>query len=718
MKLLNALSVFFICLTFSSIGQVKQKTADKLFARMQYSQCVEMYDELTKKCIKEKKSCDYENVRKAGVSHYQLFQMDGAIQHFKHLKSVNQLKEKDAEYYIQALRFTGKYEDASNELKEAFAKFPTNIYFATLIHDQSKFKGLFADSSVFRIAKTNISSAYGDFSPTYYEKGLVYATKSKNTEVINGRYGWDNAYYVSLLQAPFEQDTIVNNGKLLRNKFLSKAHDGPVDFNTEENQMVITKNIIGKQKGKPVVVLALYFSQKLNGKWTELEPFQHNSKEYNVGHGCFSADGMKLYFASDMPGGNGGTDIYVSEREGNFWSKPVNLGSIINTEKNELFPFIFEEQLFFASNGHFGLGGLDLFEANIHSGKVQNLGYPVNSSADDFGLIVDSSGLNGYFSSNRKDAIDKIYSFEKKEIYIDVIVNVFEKYIENEIVPSQPITLKNEVTGEEENYFSDSNGDLHLKVRQNERYTFSTSKEDFKLKNPVELLVEKATKDTTYRCELILLPTKITIALKIVAKDTRKPIDKATGVIYKFNNGKDTTMFTNENGLVTLNVDRNKEYVAHGSKKGFIDDEQVFNTSHQDGKIIELELALTPIKKGEKFKLENIFYDLNKSTLRPESMASLDKLADFILKNDLTIELSAHTDSRGSATYNQKLSQARAQSCVDYLITKGVQTSKIKAKGYGEAQLVNKCKDGVKCTEEEHQDNRRTEVKILDFEKE
>lgn len=718
MKLLNALSVFFICLTFSSIGQVKQKTADKLFARMQYSQCVEMYDELTKKCIKGKKSCDYENVRKAGVSHYQLFQMDGAIKHFKHLKSVNQLKEKDTEYYIQALRFAGKYEDASNELKEAFAKFPTNIYFATLIHDQSKFNGLFADSSAFRIAKTNISSAYGDFSPTYYEKGLVYATKSKNTEVINGRYGWDNAYYVSLLQAPFEQDTIVNNGKLLRNKFLSKAHDGPVDFNTEENQMVITKNIIGKQKGKPVVVLALYFSQKLNGKWTELEPFQHNSKEYNVGHGCFSADGMKLYFSSDMPGGNGETDIYVSEREGNFWSKPVNLGSIVNTEKNELFPYIFEEQLFFASNGHFGLGGLDLFEANIHSGKVQNLGYPVNSSADDFGLIVDSTGLNGYFSSNRKDAIDKIYSFEKKEIYIDVIVNVFEKYTTNEIVPSQPITLKNEVTGEEENYFSDSNGDLHLKVRQNERYTFSTSKEDFKLKNPVELLVEKATKDTTYRCELILLPTKITIALKIVAKDTRKPIDKATGVIYKFNNGKDTTMFTNENGLVTLNVDRNKEYVAHGSKKGFIDDEQVFNTSHQDGKIIELELALTPIKKGEKFKLENIFYDLNKSTLRPESMASLDKLADFILKNDLTIELSAHTDSRGSATYNQKLSQARAQSCVDYLITKGVQTSKIKAKGYGEAQLVNKCKDGVKCTEEEHQDNRRTEVKILDFEKE
>lgn len=297
---------------------------------------------------------------------------------------------------------------------------------------------------------------------------------------------------------------------------------------------------------------------------------------------------------------------------------------------------------------------------------------------------------------------------------MDVIVQVFEKYEVNEIVPSHPITLINSSTGEEEEFFSNADGELHLRVKKDEVYTFSTKKEEFKLKNPVELSTKNVNVDTTFRCELILLPTKITIALKVIAKDTKKPIDLATTAIANFNFGKDTVMLTNKNGLVTINVDRNKDYVAHGSKKGYIDDQKSFNTSHEDGKIIELQLELTPIKKGEKFKLENIFYDLNKSTLRPESMAALDKLADFIIKNDLRIELSAHTDSRGSATYNQKLSQARAQSCVDYLLSKGVKKSQIVAKGYGESKLINKCKDGVSCTEEEHQDNRRTEVKILE----
>ena len=252
-------------------------------------------------------------------------------------------------------------------------------------------------------------------------------------------------------------------------------------------------------------------------------------------------------------------------------------------------------------------------------------------------------------------------------------------------------------------------------MRENEKYTFSSSKEEFKLKEPVSLQVNSATQDTTYKVELILLPTRITIALRIIAKDTRLPLEGATAIVTSLETKDDTTLVTNKQGLVTLNVDRNKSYNTFASKKGYLDAEKVFSTTSEDGKIIELELALTPIKKGEKFKLENIFYDLNKSTLREESMASLDKLADFILKNDLRIELSAHTDSRGSATYNQKLSQARAQSCVDYLLKKGVKTANIKAKGYGESQLVNKCKDGVSCEEELHQENRRTEVKILEI---
>ena len=363
----------------------------------------------------------------------------------------------------------------------------------------------------------------------------------------------------------------------------------------------------------------------------------------------------------------------------------------------------------------FGLGGLDIFEIHLENGKLKNLGAPINSCSDDFAYISDTTGLEGYFSTNRSGNIDNIYGFKKQEVLIDVIVQVFEKYKVNEIIPSQPIKLKNEITGEEEEYFSDKDGNLHIQVRENEKYTFSSSKDEFKLKEPVSLQVNSATQDTTYKVELILLPTRITVALRIIAKDTRLPINEATAVVTSLETKADTTLVTNEQGLVTLNVDRNKSYNTFATKKGYIDAEKVFSTTSEDGRIIELELALTPIKKGEKFKLENIFYDLNKSTLREESMASLDKLADFINKNDLRIELSAHTDARGSASYNQKLSQARAQSCVDYLLKKGVKATNIKAKGYGESQLMNHCKDNVTCSEEEHQENRRTEVKILEI---
>lgn len=712
MKLLFIL--LLSCAPITVFSQLKQKTADKLFAAEEYSKCVEMFDELVAKCAKKPKKCQTENTRKAAISHYQLFEMNKAVRYFGKLKDANLLTEQDQEYYIQALRFDKQYAEAEKQINEAHIKFPTNLFVTTLFEQKTSFNSLFKDSAEYIIQKTQISSTFGDFCPTYFQDGIVYATKSKNADILRGKYGWDDAYYVSLMQSPLVQDTIIENGKLLKHKFLSKAHDGPVDFNTEENFMVITKNYIGMKKGKEVISLGLYFSTFDGKKWGDLTPFQYNSKEYSVGHGCFSKDGTQLYFASDMPGGNGGSDIYVSSLENGVWSKPENLGTSINTDQNELFPFVNADQLFFASNGHFGVGGLDIFEANLKTKKVQNMGYPLNSSSDDFGLITDSTGLAGYFSSNRENAVDRIYGFDKIDIYMDVIVQVFEKYEINEIVPSHPITLTNSATGEEEEFFSNADGELHLRVKKDEVYTFSTKKEEFKLKNPVELSTKNVNVDTTFRCELILLPTKITIALKVIAKDTRKPIDLATTSIAKFNLGKDTVMMTNKNGLVTINVDRNKDYRAHGSKKGFIDDEKAFNTSHEDGKIIELELELTPIKKGEKFKLENIFYDLNKSTLRAESMDALDKLADFIIKNDLRIELSAHTDSRGSSAYNQKLSQARAQSCEVYLKTKGVKNAQIVAKGYGESKLVNKCKDGVTCTEEEHQDNRRTEVKILE----
>lgn len=705
----------FAGLGFSLNAQLKQKLADQHYERFEYSKCVMMFDELAEKCLKNKKSCVWDNVRKAAYTHYNLFEMSASLKYFEAMEKQADLTEDDRVAFIKALRYAGKYDQSSVLAQKSAQQFPSNAFFKRLVDPANKFSSLFKDSAYYTVNALNINSGEGDFGPAYFNNSLVFTSKSKNTGFLNPTYGWDDDFYLNILQATKESDSTFGAPKLLKHNFISRAHDGPVSFNRDGTEMVITKNTLGKRKGKPVIVLSLYFSKLVNGEWTDLVPFEHNNIAYNVGHAVFAENDQKMYFVSDDPAGLGGTDVYVSSRLGDNWTKPLNLGAGINTEQNEMFPFVNDGVLYFASNGHYGLGGLDIFEMRLENGKLKNLGAPINSSSDDFGYISDTTGLEGYFSTNRDENIDHIYAFTKEEVLIDVIVQVFEKYKVNEIVPSQPITLKNEVTGEEEEYFSDKDGNLHIQVRENEKYTFSSTKDEFKLKEPVSLQVMSATQDTTYKVELILLPTRITIALRIIAKDTRLPLDQATTIVTSLETKADTTLITNKHGLVTMNVDRNKSYNAFAAKKGYLDAEKIFSTSNEDGKIIELELALTPIKKGEKFKLENIFYDLNKSTLREESMASLDKLADFILKNDLRIELSAHTDSRGSTTYNQKLSQARAQSCVDYLLKKGVKSVNIRAKGYGESQLVNKCKDGVTCAEELHQENRRTEVKILEI---
>lgn len=710
------LSLLFavILISWNSSAQLKQKTADQLYANLEYSKCVRMYDELANKCIKNPDKGNWENLRKSALTHYHLFEMEEAIKRYEQLDGKNMLTEEDRVHYIHALRYAELYGKSNEIIRESANLHKDNKHFQQLLNDLGTFESLFADSSLFTIKETTINSGKGDFSPAYYNHTLVFVSKSENTGFVNPKYGWDGDFFLNIHQVNVNQDSTLGNPRMLKHNFLSRAHDGPVSFNAEGNEMVITRNRVQKAKGGDLVVFGLYFSRYENGGWTELVPFEFNDPSYNVGHGVLSKDGSKLYFASNKPGGQGGADIYVSERLGNGWSEPKNLGSTINTERDEMFPFVVDNTIYFASNGHYGLGGLDVFEADLSGGTPKNCGAPVNSGQDDFGLIYNENGDIGFFSSNRGDNIDRIYDVKRKNFKIDLIGTVVAQYEEKEPVPNQVVKMRDMSTQEEFEFTTTEDGGFEASLRYDHQYQVYTSKDEFILLNTANISTDGIREDSVMSCELILKPTTIVVQLKVVEEKTRNIIPDATTSITDYQLGWDTTLITDVNGIVSLKVDRNKVYWAHAAKKGFIDDDISFNSANTNGKIIELELALPPIRKGEKFKLENIFYDLNKSTLRPESKTSLDKLADFIIKNDLRIELSAHTDSRGSKTYNQKLSQARAQSCVDYLISKGVSSRNIRAKGYGETQLVNGCKDGVTCSEEEHQENRRTEVKILE----
>lgn len=713
-KFIVFLSIFCI---FTTYGQLKSKIADEHFGRMEYALCVEMYDELASKFIKDKSKIitDWELVRRAAICHFQLFQMDESVVYFKHLKVANRLNEKDREWYIQALRYLGKYAETESIINESKALHPLNPYFNRLQKDQSEFNKLFEDSSMYSLKNLELNSGYGDFAPNFSKDGITYASKSVNTKSIHPSYGWDDSYYINLIEAKSTNDSTLEKGHLLKNQFLSKAHDGPVSFTTNFDMMVITKNELGKKKDKQVIVLSLYFSKKINGEWSDLQPFIYNNSGYNVGHAVFAENDKALYFVSDKPDGYGGADLYVSRLNSkNEWSEPINLGPTINTDQNELFPFVSGNTLYFASNGHFGLGGLDIFEQKLSSAsKPKNLGYPVNTSHDDFGYIVDTTDLKGYFSSNRNENIDRIYSFKKRPIHVNLVGRVYAKYREEEPLINQPVYIVNQANKDIDTVITNEFGQFSSPILLNEEYRVYTNKEDFILLKEELFSTQGVKKDSTFYCQLGLKPTTIQVHLRVVEERTGKAIPLATTSVTDYAISKDTTMVTNNLGTVTMKVERNKSYWAHAAKKGYLDDDIAFNSSNENDKVIDLELRLPPIVKGDKFKLENIFYDLNKSTLRPESKLALDKLADFLIKNDLKIELSSHTDARGSDVYNMKLSQARAQSCVDYLITKGVKKAKIIAKGYGETQLINRCKNNVTCPEELHQDNRRTEVKIL-----
>ncbi|MDG1333385.1 MAG: OmpA family protein [Crocinitomicaceae bacterium] len=706
----------FILSSVATFGQIKQKIANKHFARLEYAKCIEMYAELSQDCFESKKKSDWENVRKAAISSYHLFNMKDAAKYYQQLHAKNMLDEMDREYYIEALRYEQAYEKSNTLIIESASLFPKNPFFKEMKEDMDKFDSLFADSAFYRTKEAAINSGKGDFSAAYNGNSIVFVSKAKNTGFLNPRYGWDNDFFLNMMQSTMNADSSLNEPTLLKHNYLSRAHDGPVAFSPDGKKMVITKNTLGKKKGKEVIVLALYFSELVNGEWSDLTPFQHNNATANVGHGVFSSDGKTLYFVSDMKGGKGEADLYSSTWNGLIWSSPKNLGNKVNTDRNEMFPFVQDDVLYFASDGHFGLGGLDVFEVSTAENSVpHNVGFPVNTSHDDFGLIFDSSKKIGFLSSNRGDNIDRIYHVRKRVVRVAVEGNVFALYGENkETVGEQTVFIKNRTTQKMDSTITDAKGHFSKSLALNNNYQIFTKKDEFISLNEAQLSTSGINKDSTLTCELLLKPTTISIHLRIIEKESRNVIPGATATISNYNTGWDTTLITNDEGMVTIKVDRNIVFWAHGAKKGFVDGDISFNTSNEDGKIIDLELELPKIKKGEKFKLENIFYDLNKSTLRPESMASLDRLADFLLKNDLKIELSAHTDARGSRSYNQRLSQARAQSCVDYLLKKGVPAAGIKAKGYGETDLVNHCKDGVTCTEDEHQENRRTEVKILE----
>jgi len=502
-----------------------------------------------------------------------------------------------------------------------------------MVNAQSTKTDLFDLSSV-KISEIKTNTIKSDFGPAIIGKSIYFSSFRDNVITKPVKNDISKEFY-DLYQAGIDDSGKVITERQPLEEFISRFHDGPVSWCAKTGELFITQSnyvdptVIFKPFRNEHINLRIVVAKRVNDKWDFIEEFPYNNAKYSVGHPAINESGDTLFFASDMPGGLGGIDIYCSVRKNNKWEKPVNLGPQINTSGNDAFPFLTGNgypgrSLIFASTGHDSRGGYDLFYKRLddpNSEVVQFL-EPINSIHDDFSMNLPDNVEYGYMTSNRPGTGDD-----------DIYRITFNKYID-------------------------------------------------------------------YLQEVLILDAK-----------TWRPIPGALVNFCNILNKK-----TGADGLLSIRLKKNSECDVTASAFGYRDNHKLIKIgTPKPGKILRDTIMLDMLV-NEKIVLRNIYYDFDKWDILPESGTELDRLVALMKENpEMKVELGSHTDERGSVPYNLKLSQRRAQSAVDYIVSKGIDQSKIKAIGYGKSQLIYKSSADHKCTPVEHRENRRTEIFIPGF---
>ena len=588
------------------------------------------------------------------------------------------------------------------------------------------------DNERFKIRNLEMNSEESDIAPTYLNGRVVYASsKDLNSEVKRVWAKTGLGCYDLYIAEPGGAGELVKANYFNRN-LNDKYNEGPASFNRDGNFMAFTQNYY---ESKKVLKLKIMTSANVDGKWDEPIHVPFNNPDYNTGHPTLNYDASVMYFVSDMPGGYGGTDLYkVTRNDDGTWGRPQNMGDKINTKGNESFPFIHRDGLlFFSSDGHQGLGGLDVFVVHVNNGvgQVEHLDAPINSAGDDFSFILSSDQYTGYFSSNREGGMgsDDLYAFtnEKKFINIAYLKGLITDN-KGEIIPGAKVSLMDADGAEVALIDSDGKGNYNFTLDPNKPYQLVVQKEGFfpKIQNVTALEVSEERK-----MNIVLdKDPNITLLGVVTDRETGSPVPYAKVKLIDLNSGNEELITTNQNGIFNkkltekkLNetVNYNLRVEAEGYLTVSVNYNRLLDREGQYDIGVEVNLKLEKIKIGET-KLEDIvevnpiFWDLGSAVVRSDAARELDKIVEAMNNNpNIYIELGSHTDSRGSDKQNLELSDKRAKAAAEYIKARITNPLRITGKGYGESSLINRCKDGVNCSEEEHQANRRTEFRITKF---
>jgi outer membrane protein OmpA-like peptidoglycan-associated protein len=472
--------------------------------------------------------------------------------------------------------------------------------------------------------------------------------------------------------------------------------------------------------------LGIYKATREDGEFGNVEEFLFNNSEVSIGHPSLSADGQRLFFVSDMPGGNGGSDIYFCRKVDGRWGEPENLGPTINTSQNEVFPFIAADgTLYFSSNGHPGLGGLDILAAKPKGasgfGNPMNVGAPVNGPKDDFSFVIDPVGKRGFFSSNRPggEGDDDMYAFVMHRPLDEqflVTGTVIDDEYEIPVIAAE-VMLYDDSGVLRDTAFSDHRGEFAFPVEPNKVYRLVA-----KLKGRYDgerfFSTERVEQQQIMTRDIHLVADAgIWLRGAVRQKDKLGFLEGMTVSVVNLSSFYSESQVTDEGGGFRFRLQNNEEYEVLFEKPGYFSQSVPVSTIGMKQGILDLgevrDLEFEPIQLGVAVPFRHIRWSSGSSALDRTAHLELDALAERLMVNpDVTIEIGVHSDQRAEATEAGRLSQKQADAIAAYLITKGVGKERVKARGYGTTQPLNHCMKGVACSEEEHAVNRRNEYKV------
>ena len=632
--------ITFIGIFNISIGQNRLiEKANEKYDEYSFSPAIDIY-----KKVREKGFSSPDLLKKLGNSYYFNANYDEASQVYQELiEKYDSVVTPDYVFrYAQSLKTLGQYDKADKMMTKFFASTNTNGD----SFNEDYLTKIEKNSGRYKIDTFKYNSKYSDFAPAFYKEGLIFSSDRDTGNLARYRHTWNGKDFLDIYTINKAKEEGGTVEKILGD-INTRLHESTSIVTKDGTTMYFTRNnFIGGKKYKDeegTIRLKIYKATLIDEEWTDIEELPFNSDNYSVAHPMLSPDEKELYFVSDMPGSLGESDIFKTRIVGDgTYGTPVNLGKTINTQARETFPFITKSNiLYFSSDGHAGLGGLDVFATKIafdsYDQGVINVGKPINGKYDDFSFIIDEENLDGYFASNREGGLgnDDIYSFSEIE----------------------PLSL-------------DCLQDISGTVRDR-------------------------------------------ISNEVLSGATVKIIDEE--------NKEVSSTLTNSKGEYILDLDCNKGNFVRALKDGYVPSEEYLVKSYGKPRIVDFYLERDLVTGGfgddlaKLLQLSTIYFDLNKYNIREDAEIEIQKVIAAMEKYpSLKIKVNAHTDSRGNDAYNLWLSQQRANSTVAYMVSKGISSDRLDGEGYGEERLKNECKNGVRCSNEKHQLNRRSEFIIYE----